>query len=57
MAFIKANWKQGLTIALSVATFALLHTKVITIDQAGAAGAVLALVGIHLEPVTYGGES
>ena len=53
MQFIKAHWKQILTLALSLAVGVALHLGKLSADQATAIGAMLALVGIHLAPITY----
>lgn len=57
MTFIKNNWKQALTILLSCGVAVAVNLHVITLPEATAAGSILALVGIHLDPVTYGGKS
>ena len=57
MAFIKRNWKQALTILASCGVAVAVNLHVITVAEATAAGSILALVGIHLDPVTYGSGS
>lgn len=57
MTFVKQNWKQALTILLSCGVAVALNLHAITPAEATAGGAILALVGIHLDPVTYGGKS
>lgn len=53
MDFIKANWKQGVTIGASVAVAALLLTHKITPAQAVGFGGLLAALGIHLPAIAY----
>lgn len=54
MQFIKAHWKQILTLLASLAVAVLLNLGKLSADQATAIGMGLALVGIHLAPITYG---
>lgn len=54
MKFIKAHWKQLLTLIASLAVGLALHFGYLSADSATAIGAALALVGIHLAPITYG---
>ena len=56
MSFIKAHWKQILTLVLSLAVGVGLHLGKLDANQATAIGAMLALVGIHLAPITYGSK-
>jgi hypothetical protein len=55
MDFVKANWKQGVTLAASVVVAGLLLTHKIEPRTAVGIGSLLALLGIHLEPIDYAG--
>jgi hypothetical protein len=51
--YIKANWKQIVTLAVSAGVAALLHVHKITIDEAILVGSVCATLGIQLMPIGF----
>lgn len=55
--FLKTNGKQILVMALSLAAAVLIYKKPELRAYVLMAGVALGSVGIHLDPVTYGGGS